>query len=93
MGEGLNKLHLLVEMGIGAELVANTVEGVAAVAREVIDAFEQFDVLVIVEAGAFLILIGLDLGKFGLPKAEQRGVDPKHLGNFANGIIEFVGHR
>ena len=69
------------------------VEGVAAVAGEVVYVAEEGDVAFGVVAGAFLVFVGADGGEFCFPVTEQRGVDVEHLGHFADGVIEFVGHR
>jgi hypothetical protein len=41
----------------------------------VVDLAEKVDVVVGVVAGAFLVFVGFDGREFGLPKAEEGGVD------------------
>ena len=92
--EGLGNLDAVVEgVVVEAELLFYAVEGVAAVAGEVVDVAEEGDVAFGVVAGAFLVFVGADGGEFCFPVTEQRGVDVEHLCHFADGVIEFVGHR
>ena len=91
--EGLRNLDAVVEgVVVEAELLFYAVEGVAAVAGEVVYVAEEGDVAFGVVAGAFLVFVGADGGKFCFPVTEQRGVDVEHLCHFADGVIEFVGH-
>ena len=70
-----------------AEAFAGTFEGVAALACKVVDLAEKVDVVVSVVAGAFLVFVGFDGREFGLPKAEEGGVDVEHLGYFTDGVV------
>ena len=92
LGEGGDELSTVVGGGGAAELVADTVEGVATVAREVVDLAEEGDVVVGVVARAFLVLMGLEGGELRLPVAQKGGVDAEEVGDFADGMVEFVGH-
>ena len=92
--EGLRNLDAVVEgVVVEAELLFYTVEGVATVAGEVVYVAEEGDVAFGVVAGAFLVFVWADGGKFCFPVTEQRGVDVEHLCHFADGVIEFVGHK
>jgi hypothetical protein len=53
----------------------------------VVDLAEEVDVVVGVVAGAFLVFMGFDGREFGLPKAEEGGVDVEHLGYFTDGVV------
>ncbi len=71
LGEGADELHLVVEFAVEAQLLACAVEGVAAVACEVVDLSQLGDVVVGVVAGAFFVFVGLDGGELGLPEPEH----------------------
>ena len=71
LGEGADELHLVVEFAVEAQLLACAVEGVAAVAGEVVDLTQEVDVSVGIVAGAFFVFVGLDGGELGLPEPEH----------------------
>ena len=71
LGEGFDELHLVAKFVVEAQLLAGTLECVAAVAREMIDLAQLFDVVVGVVAGAFFVFVGFDRGEFRLPEAED----------------------
>ena len=71
LGECADELHLVVEFAVESQLFARAVEGVAAVACEVVDLSQLGDVVVGVVAGAFSVFVGLDGGELGLPEPED----------------------
>ena len=85
--EGVDKLLAVGILSMLAELVADAVERIAAVAGEVIDLFQESDVLGGVVARAFCILVRRKLGNLRFPEAEQRGVDAQHVGDLPYTII------
>ena len=91
-GEGLDYLHLLVKIVADTELLTDAVEGVAAVAGEVVDVAQEGYVGGGVVAGALVVLVGAYGGELGFPEAQERGFDIEHARHFANGVIEFLVH-
>ena len=78
--EGLGNLDAVVEgVVVEAELLFYAVEGVAAVAGEVVDLTQEVDVSVGIVAGAFFVFVGFEGGEFCFPEAEQGRVDTEHF--------------
>ena len=71
LGEGADELHFVVEFAVKTQLLTCAVEGVTAVACEVVDLSQLGDVVIGVVAGAFFVFVGLDGGKLGLPEPED----------------------
>ena len=83
-GEGLDELHVAVEGFLMAELFFDTVEGVPTFACEVVDVFEQGNVVGSILSCAFGILMGMHIGYFRLPETQHGGVNIQHLGHFSD---------
>lgn len=92
LGEGIDDLGAVGVGGGTAQLVANTVEGVAAVAREMVDLLEEGDIVCRIIAAAFLVLVGLEGGELGLPIPEKGGIDAEKVGDLADGVVKFFCH-
>ena len=86
-GEGFDELFVAVEVVGEAKAFSCAFEGIAGFACEVVDLAEEVDVVVGVVAGAFLVFMGFDSRKFGLPEAEEGGVDVEHFGYFTDGVV------
>ena len=76
--------------GFGGEDLAGAGDGVALVVEEALDAEGHLDVALAVEALAGAALVGLELGEFGLPEAEDVGGNIAELGYIANAEVELV---
>ena len=74
----------------GLEDLAGAGDGVALVVEEGLDAEDHLDVAAAVEALAGAAFVGLELGKFALPEAEDVGGQVAEFGDFADAEVELV---
>ena len=71
------------------EFLLGALEGHAPLFDEVVDEVEVVDVRFGELAVAFFVLVGFDDVEFFFPKADEGGVYPEHVGDFADGVIYF----
>jgi hypothetical protein len=75
---------------LGLEDLAGAGDGVALVVEEGFDAENHLDVAAAVEALAGSAFVGLELGEFTLPEAEDIGRQVAEFGDFADTEVELI---
>jgi len=76
--------------GLGLEDLAGAGDGVALVVEEALDVEGHLDVALAVEALAGASLVGLELGEFSLPEAQNIGRNIAEAGYVADAEVELV---
>ncbi len=83
------EVHLLADVAKLLQALAGPVDGVFFFIEQTFDQKDELDVVEVVSAVAGAVFLGTQLGKLGLPIAQNIGFERGELADFADGVIEF----